>query len=474
MFRYIMNAICIVLILACSGSYFFIQAQQRTMTPDQFNFEFDIGLFRAQDDFILMELYYSIFRTHLEFVPDENQWRADFRLTAEIILNDSLLASDQWQNVDFVDSLSQIKPGQKLFGLGYFALKPGDYILKVTLNDLNSQLEKRRERLISVAPFPEDKIALSDIELATQITTSQEKTRFVKNGYSVIPNPDQFYGTGLPILMFYTEVYNLQQETDPDTGSYSVQYRILDSDFQKVREFPSKIRKKPGESAVEVSGMNIISFHSGVYFLEIDIKDLTSGDSVSRQKKFYIFREGDLAMSDSAAQKLAADKLKASLERIYANMNAATLNEEFESAQYISTSEEKNVFKKLDVQGKQAFLMEFWSKRDDTPETPQNEFRDNYLKLVNTANKEFSGFKKGYKSDRGRVLLIYGVPDEIDRVPMSMETKAHQVWKYYSVQGGVEFIFVDKQGFGDFELVYSTARGEINDPDWQRWVNPNR
>lgn len=155
-------------------------------------------------------------------------------------------------------------------------------------------------------------------------------------------------------------------------------------------------------------------------------------------------------------------------------MSSEELKEEFNSAAYIATSDEKNIFKNLDAQGKQIFLIEFWKKRDTTPETPQNEFRDNYLKLVNTANKEFSGFKKGWQTDQGRVLLVYGVPDEIERIPLSMEAKAHQVWKYFSIQGGVIFVFVDKQGFGQLELVHSTARGELNDSEWERWISPNR
>ncbi len=274
--------------------------------------------------------------------------------------------------------------------------------------------------------------------------------------------------------MFYSEIYNLTDKSEPDTGNYSVQYRILDGDGQPVREFPAKVRKKPGESAVEVSGMNIISIHSGTYYLELDVKDLVNGESASQKKKFFIYREGDLAISDSAAQQLAEEKLRASLIRIYKNMSSESLNEEFEAAFYLATKEEKDIFKTLDVQGKQAFLIEFWRKRDRNPETAQNEFRDNYLTLVNTANKEFSGFKKGWKTDRGRVLLLYGVPDEIERFPLSMESKAHHIWKYFSIQGGIVFIFVDKQGFGEFELVHSTARGELSDPDWERWINPHR
>ncbi len=449
---------------------------QTTMTipPDKFNFSFDVGYFRAQEEFVLVELYYSIFRNYLKFVPDEDRWKASFTFKAVVWQNDSLLATDKWSNVTYVDSLNQITSDQKLFGLGYFAVKPGTYVLKVTLTDSNSNYERQKEQTISIEPISTDKLTISDILLACQIKSNAEKNRFYKNGYTVIPNPDKFYGTGMPMLMFYSEIYNLTDKSEPDTGNYSVQYRILDGDGQPVREFPAKVRKKPGESAVEVSGMNIISIHSGTYYLELDVKDLVNGESASQKKKFFIYREGDLAISDSAAQQLAEEKLRASLIRIYKNMSSESLNEEFEAAFYLATKEEKDIFKTLDVQGKQAFLIEFWRKRDRNPETAQNEFRDNYLTLVNTANKEFSGFKKGWKTDRGRVLLLYGVPDEIERFPLSMESKAHHIWKYFSIQGGIVFIFVDKQGFGEFELVHSTARGELSDPDWERWINPHR
>ncbi|MDZ7265273.1 MAG: GWxTD domain-containing protein [candidate division KSB1 bacterium] len=472
LFSVLCLTLCLVLILA--GVVLSQISQQAATGPEQLYFGFDLARFRAQQDFVFVELYYSTFRNYLKFVADSAGWTARFSFKAEIFQNDSLLATEEWINFDHVDSLSDVKQNQKLFGLGYFALKPGDHILKLSMTDLNSNLTSEKKRNLFILPFPVTTLAISDIELATQISPSNQQTRFYKNGYQLIPNPDQIYGTGLPMLTFYAEIYNLTKSSDADTGSYSVQYRLLSSEGLLLREFPPRVRKKPGASAVEVSAVNIISFRSGTYFLEIVAQDFQTGQIASQQKKFFIYREGDLALSDSATQKLNEEKLRALMERTYKNMSSQALDEEFESASYIATNEEKNIYKKLDLPGKQAFLLEFWRKRDKTPETPQNEYRDEYLKLVNTANHEFSGFKRGWKSDRGRVLLVYGPPDEIERVPLSMETKAHHIWKYYSIQGGVIFVFVDKQGFGDFELVHSTARGELSDDDWERWIDPNR
>jgi GWxTD domain-containing protein len=195
--------------------------------------------------------------------------------------------------------------------------------------------------------------------------------------------------------------------------------------------------------------------------------------AVSKRKKFFIFRQGDMAAADSVAEKLQQQKIATNYERIYSVMSDEEIEDEFGAATYLATKEEKTVFKKLDALGRRSFLVEFWQKRDQTPETPQNEFRDNYIKLMNTANEQFSGFDKGWKSDMGRVLLLYGVPDEIERFPYSSDNKPYQIWKYFSIQGGVNFYFVDKRNFGKFELVNSTARGELYDPEWERWINPN-
>ena len=82
-------------------------------------------------------------------------------------------------------------------------------------------------------------------------------------------------------------------------------------------------------------------------------------------------------------------------------------------------------------------------------------------------------FREGWETDRGRVLLIYGHPDEIDRNAFGINKRTHEVWHYWDLedQGAVEFIFVDKRYLGDLQLVHSTARGEIFDADWLRWLN---
>jgi len=66
---------------------------------------------------------------------------------------------------------------------------------------------------------------------------------------------------------------------------------------------------------------------------------------------------------------------------------------------------------------------------------------------------------------------VYGNPDEIDRHPNETDMKPYEVWSYHSLEGGVEFDFIDKTGFDDYQLVNSTERNEIHDDNWQQYLN---
>ena len=155
-------------------------------------------------------------------------------------------------------------------------------------------------------------------------------------------------------------------------------------------------------------------------------------------------------------------------------MTEEELDLEFDQAKYIAERDEVRTWNRLNLEGKREYIKEFWAKRDETPGTPANEFKEEYLGRVQLVNQMFRGtFREGWKSDRGRIMLIYGKPDEIERFPGSSDAKEYHFWNYYSIQGGVQFVFVDKRGMNDLELVHSTARGELYDPDWTRWIDPN-
>ncbi|MGP8329703.1 MAG: GWxTD domain-containing protein [Methanosarcinaceae archaeon] len=128
----------------------------------------------------------------------------------------------------------------------------------------------------------------------------------------------------------------------------------------------------------------------------------------------------------------------------------------------------KKIYKNLNLTGKQNFFIEFWARRNPDSLTPENELETGYNKLLEYAEKNFrSSLRKGWKSDRGRVLLVYGLPNTKEVTQATMETKAYEIWEYYDIDGGVIFVFVDRKRSGAFDLVHSIKRGEISQYDWK-------
>jgi len=92
----------------------------------------------------------------------------------------------------------------------------------------------------------------------------------------------------------------------------------------------------------------------------------------------------------------------------------------------------------------------FWKRYDPDPVTPYNELEIEFLERFQYVMKNFSGPLKGYRTDRGRIYIKYGPPDYIEDHPYEWGTYPYQIWYYANL--GKRFLFVDKTGFGDYEL----------------------
>lgn len=425
-------------------------------------FDIDIARFRMADSTALAEVYVGVPRHQLRFVPAAGRWQASFACEVAIVSADSELFRHRWQAHDTAGDREEIKRGQMLFTQSRFQMPAGEYKFVVRVQDENGKAFGTRLLHLEVDHFPSARLCLSDLQFACLIEKDTTASIFHKNGFKVVPNPAAVYGTGMPLLYTYSEIYNL---SFPSDSNYAVSYRILDGNGREAKTMPLKLHGIVGRSLVEVNAINIVSLPSGSYVLEQRVRDHTTAQEAANHRKFFVLREQDVA-----ARRPDLDWNVETLIDHYRRMPEKELDEEFASAGYIATEAEKSVYASLSLEGKREFIARFWNKRDETPDTPHNEFRENYLARVAYTNKSFSGLRAGWKTDMGRVLLVYGSPNEIERMPSSSETRAHQIWKYFELEGGVDFVFVDIRGWGNFELVNSTARNELHDPNWERWL----
>jgi GWxTD domain-containing protein len=140
-----------------------------------------------------------------------------------------------------------------------------------------------------------------------------------------------------------------------------------------------------------------------------------------------------------------------------------------EDVVYIITDEEKTAWKRLATdEEREQFIEQFWLRRDPTPDTAENEFKEEHYRRIAYANERFASGIPGWKADRGRIYITYGPPDEIEdhssggtyeRPPEegggTTSTYPFQQWRYRYIEGvGTNIIieFVDPTMSGEFRM----------------------
>ena len=130
-----------------------------------------------------------------------------------------------------------------------------------------------------------------------------------------------------------------------------------------------------------------------------------------------------------------------------------------EDVAYIISEEERSAFlSAADDAEREAFVERFWLQRDPTPGTAQNEFKEEIYRRIAYANDHFTGSIPGWKTDRGRIYIVYGPPDQIEAHETNGvigQPPSSQKWRYPFIPGmGSDVLveFVDTLGNGDYPM----------------------
>ena len=130
-----------------------------------------------------------------------------------------------------------------------------------------------------------------------------------------------------------------------------------------------------------------------------------------------------------------------------------------EDVAYIITAEERSAYLALKTDADcDQFIEKFWLRRDPTPGTAENEYKEEHYRRLAYANEHFASSVPGWKTDRGRIYIVYGAPDEIE--DHRSESTPHQAWLYHHIEGlgvGVVVEFTDPGRAGDFRMTAAPA-----------------
>jgi len=140
-----------------------------------------------------------------------------------------------------------------------------------------------------------------------------------------------------------------------------------------------------------------------------------------------------------------------------------------EDVAYIITDEERSTFKRLQTDDeREQFIEQFWLRRDPTPDTVENEFKEEHYRRIQYANDHFASGIPGWKTDRGRIYITFGPPDERDEHPTGgtyerppeegggeTTTFPFEDWRYRYIDGignDITVEFVDPTMTGEYHM----------------------
>jgi GWxTD domain-containing protein len=400
-----------------------------------------------------VEIYLLFSRKELKFIQEGETYQAKLflNLTIEDKLGD-MVESRMWNHHSAVNRWEETQTDYMILDQAEVLLEPGDYVMRLSATDLSSEAKGETSLELKVEAFGERSLQLSDLELAFQVEPDTGTGRFMKAGRKILPNPSGVFSHGMGIVYFYAELYNLAVSFDADSD-YVLSFFVSDSTGKKVKDFGSQTRKKPGNSAVVLSGINISVLPQGDYVLQIEAEDKETKQKALAMKNFTILG-GVAGKKESLASAEEVETFK-------------------QDVAYVGITKELEMFDQLTPEGKRRFIIEFWRKRDPNPDTPINEFKIEHYRRIGYANSNFSRIREandGWNTDMGRIYILHGEPSEIERYPVSAENKSWEQWNYNELEGGVYFIFLDEDGYGVYRLIHSNLRGEVKDYQWEEKV----
>lgn len=440
------------------------------------------------------EFFIRIPYREIKFVPATDHFEGHLRITVEMTKNGRRVGYQQreakLQSTDAeatVDSLLG-----EIYTLGIVAPR-GKYHFKISVEDMNvarrglvyQMKNKKREGDVEgdldMSDWLFQNPAVSGIEFAWNVQDRTPDTPFAKGSLEVQPHPSAYYGYFKDVLTAYYEIYDMPPP--PEGRSYRVRTMILGAaagtgaDTDTLLESTDSLHVTEGTAWPHTLYADVSTLPSGHYQLRIDLLASDGGTPLATtQSAFDVLWDVDSWRSDAS--------------------------EMFDvTAQTLLSQEKAYEFRALSRGEKEAKIDQIWHSIDPTPDTAENELRRDFRERVAYANAHYSVFDKGMFSDRGRIWIQFGEPDDIqiERLPVSdktlgyvvdgqipqaskdlltkpdqgvVDTRPYEIWTYHlrghemvprhrmnEVAAGMKFVFIDEQGYGDYTLRYSSVSG---------------
>ena len=378
-----------------------------------------------------LEVYHQVYSHAMVFKNENGVWKARYSLEVVIRNNDGAQAGRDSTLRDIVVA-SEVRANSRTdfrIGQANFWLSPGKYEMTLRVKDLNGGVLFHREKKIKLEKFEGKYPKLSDIEFVQAIgSDTAAGNGFVKEGGLVIVPSlrKSFGGHDTSSLCYYVEV-----EKGKDYQDTLIMESIISTRSQGMIYRDTIWVGLKDQTTRQLRQVSLKGYKAGEYTLEVNLRGRRYKRIDAKIRDFVIEWTQDA---------LVQHDFKTALEQL----------------SLVAESGELNGLKKLTVQEERmAAFDQFWQQRDPSPGTPENEVKSEFYRRIAVANRNFTFMRReGWRTDRGRVFVRHGEPDQVDDYPVSVDTPPYQEWHYYQNGRYRKFTFVDETGDGDFKLVY--------------------
>jgi GWxTD domain-containing protein len=347
-----------------------------------------------------------------------------------------------------------------------FRVAPGRYRLHVSIRDSVSGREKNSELEIEgfdSAP-PASDLLLSPAMRPTTTDDTVPLPGQIRWGQLLVTAAAQLQLTPLRSTAYY-----LLEAYSPEQAAGTLKLRIVDSTGKAITTTAPSQVQVPAGGGVLKGQLALDGLPPGNYQM---VAALALGkDSVERSAKFSMTPLQETLVKQVATRQAE----RATDEGYFKEMSEKDLAAAKAPLLLVAESGELSSYtKELSLQAKRRFLTEFWRKRDPTPETPENETRQRFYQAVAYADKTYGERGRagvpGWKTDRGRIYVRNGAPDEILDRTRAGRSVPYEVWR---IRRGKDryYVFADRSnGLGLYQLIHSNDRKEIGLPNWQEII----
>ena len=369
-----------------------------------------IVLFTETADKSRLRLFTSIVYDNLQFLMKDDHFQAEYRLSFTILDGSGeFVASDRVERVITTDDYFQTNSRKEFDWVETnFDLPPGEYKLLYEFKDKDSRETELEEKEITIPGLSKNNILISGPILLDTVMVNENGDLLLQPGHS----GNVFDGSKSIGVYFETMVKNYPAEL-------SISYTLVDSKGNErlTGKFSRNIERPVLR---ERFTLNINEFNFDNYQLILSVSD----DSSSARK----VRRFRIHWPDLPPAIRDIDKAIDQLTYIASEREITRLKEDYAG-------------RKLEM------FIDYWKKWSKN-DADSYKIMDEYYRRINESNQSFS--EGGWRCDRGHVYILYGPPNEIDRHPYDLYSKAYEIWYYF--KDNRKFYFVDEGGFGDYRL----------------------